>query len=79
MLHQGPHPEPEAVQQSEVVFYHLGAGIAGMSIVPLVRAEPATGRGERWGRAAGWGVGRREEAPMPRGAACLANIVGPSL
>lgn len=77
LLHQGPHPEPEAVQQSEVVFYHLGAGIAGMSIVPLVRAEPATGRG-----AVGQscrGGGRREGAPMPRGAACLANIAGPSL
>lgn len=49
LLHQGPHPEPEAVEQSEVVFYHLGAGVAGMSIIPLVRAEPAAGRGERWG------------------------------
>lgn len=46
MLHQGPHSEPEAVQQSEVVFHHLGARVAGVSIVPLVRAEPAGRTGE---------------------------------
>lgn len=45
LLHQRPHSEPEAVQQSEVVFYHLRARVAGVSIVPLVRAEPAAGRG----------------------------------
>ena len=45
LLHQGPHSKPEAVQQSEVIFYHLGARVAGVSIIPLIRAEPAAERG----------------------------------
>lgn len=41
LLHQGAHSKPEAVEQCEVILYHLGAGVAGVGIIPLVRAEPA--------------------------------------
>lgn len=43
LLHQGSHSKPEAVKQSEVIFHHLRARVAGVSIVPLIRAEPGTG------------------------------------
>lgn len=67
MLHQGPHSEPEAVQQSEVVFYDLGARIAGMSIVPLVRAEPGRERGavgQSCGEPTEEGASRPRELPV---------------
>lgn len=40
LLHQRAHPEPEAVEQGEVVLHDVRAGVAGMCIVPLVWAEP---------------------------------------
>lgn len=41
LLHQRSHPEPEAVQQGEVVLHDVRARVAGVSVVPLVWAEPA--------------------------------------
>lgn len=43
LLHEGAHSKPEAVEQSEVVLHHLGAGVAGVGIVPLIGAEPTRG------------------------------------
>lgn len=41
LLHQGAHSKPEAVEQCEVILHHLGARVAGVSIIPLIRAESA--------------------------------------
>lgn len=46
MLHEGAHAEPEAVEESEVVFYHIGAWVTRMGVIPLVRAEPVARTGE---------------------------------
>lgn len=41
LLHEGADGEPEAVGQGELVLDDLGPGrVAGMRVVPLVRAEP---------------------------------------
>lgn len=40
MLHEGAHAKPEAVEKGEVVFYHIGAWVTRMGVIPFVRAEP---------------------------------------
>lgn len=47
LLHQCAHPEPEAVEQGEVILHDVRPGVAGMSIVPLIRAEPVVAQGKR--------------------------------
>lgn len=47
LLHQRAHPEPEAVEQGEVILHDVRPGVAGMSVVPLVWAEPAVAQGRR--------------------------------
>lgn len=49
MLHQGADAEPEAVEEGEVVLHHVGAGVAGVGVVPLVGAEPWGEDGESAG------------------------------
>lgn len=47
LLHQRSHPEPEAVQEGEVVLHDVGARVAGVGVIPLVGAEPAAHRETR--------------------------------
>lgn len=47
LLHQRAHPEPETVEQGEVILHDVRPGVAGMSVVPLVRAEPVVAQGKR--------------------------------
>ncbi len=46
LLHEGAHAKPEAVEKGEVVFYHIGAWVTRMGVIPLVRAEPVAGTRE---------------------------------
>lgn len=43
LLHQGSHSKPEAVQEGEVVLHDVRAWVAGVGVIPFVRAEPAFG------------------------------------
>lgn len=49
LLHQRSHPEPEAVQEGEVVLHNVRARVAGVGVVPLIWAEPAAHRESRAG------------------------------
>lgn len=46
LLHEGAHAKPEAVEEGEVVFHHIGSWVTRMGVVPLVWTEPMA-RGER--------------------------------
>lgn len=41
MLHESPDSKPETIEQCKIVFHHVRVRVAGVRVVPLVRAEPA--------------------------------------
>ena len=43
LLHESPDSKPETIEQRKIVFHHIRVWVAGMWVVPLVRAKP---RGE---------------------------------
>lgn len=42
MLHESSNSEPETIKQRETVFHYVRVGVAGVGVVPLVGAKPAT-------------------------------------
>lgn len=43
LLHESPNSKPETIEQRKIVFHHIRVWVAGMRVVPLVRAKPREG------------------------------------
>lgn len=43
LLHESPDSKPETIEQRKIVFHHIRVWVAGMRVVPLVRAKPREG------------------------------------